>query len=61
MPESQVTTDSLWEMWNAEMQPRTEEIDPSETYCWESLLYGWALAKGANIETASTFAIEFYS
>jgi hypothetical protein len=37
----------------------SDEIDPSEQYHWDSLILGWALAKGLSTDDAIDFEIHF--
>lgn len=56
MPTKEITMDDLCELWNTEVYPKIETLDPDDYFLWESLMYGWALAKGADIYVAAEFA-----
>ena len=32
------------------------KVDPNDEHDWTSLVYGWAVAKGLDLETAESFA-----
>lgn len=39
-----------------ELDDRADEIDPTKEHDWYDLVFGWALAKGLEIEDARNFS-----
>lgn len=47
---------SLLDQFDQEIGSRTEEIDESDAHDWWSLVYGWALGKGLDVDSADEFS-----
>lgn len=60
MPEhTTLDLDDLQEAFFDEVFSKSAQIDPDDSYHWDSLAFGWALAKGASIDLAHALSMNW--